>query len=117
MTGIPITNVNNNCSTGSTAFYGANTMVQAGVAECALALGFERMAPGSLGTSFPDRTPPTMMYNPELFKFRKLTHTNCSWGEASITLEEKMTTGENIGPGAPRMFCNGTNARFFIDLN
>lgn len=37
-------------------------MVKSGMVDCALALGFERMAPGSLGTNFADRTPPTMMY-------------------------------------------------------
>ncbi|KAH9172836.1 hypothetical protein EDB89DRAFT_1905739 [Lactarius sanguifluus] len=52
--GIPITDVNNNCSTGSTA------LVYAGDAHCARALGFERMAPGALGAkpAFPDRPSP-----------------------------------------------------------
>ncbi|KAI9453672.1 thiolase-like protein [Lactarius psammicola] len=60
LTGIPITNVNNNCSTGSTALVNAAAVVRAGDAHCALALGFERMAPGSLGTktAFPDRPSP-----------------------------------------------------------
>jgi 3-oxoacyl-(acyl-carrier-protein) synthase len=48
LTGIPIVNVNNNCSTGSTAFYQSNNLVKYGAAECVMALGFERMAPGSL---------------------------------------------------------------------
>ncbi|OZJ02313.1 hypothetical protein BZG36_04450 [Bifiguratus adelaidae] len=58
MTQIPIVNVNNNCSTGSTALYQARTMVEAGVVDCAMALGFERMAPGSLSSVFSDRTNP-----------------------------------------------------------
>jgi len=42
--------VNNNCATGSTALFYAVTLVRsAGEARCALALGFERMAPGPLG--------------------------------------------------------------------
>ena len=49
LTGIPITNVNNNCATGSTALLHAATLVRSGEARCALALGFERMAPGPLG--------------------------------------------------------------------
>jgi len=49
LTGIPITNVNNNCATGSTALFHAATLVRSGEARCALALGFERMAPGPLG--------------------------------------------------------------------
>ncbi|KAI8617828.1 thiolase-like protein [Chytriomyces sp. MP71] len=58
LTQIPIINVNNNCSTGSTALYMARNAVASGQAECALALGFEKMAPGSLGSNFPDRTAP-----------------------------------------------------------
>jgi len=60
LTGIPITNVNNNCSTGSAALVHAAAVVRAGDARCALALGFERMAPGALGTktAFPDRPSP-----------------------------------------------------------
>lgn len=45
-TGIPITNVNNSCATGSTALFQAATLVRACEARGALALGFERM-PGS----------------------------------------------------------------------
>jgi sterol carrier protein 2 len=60
LTGIPITNVNNNCATGSVALVHAAALVRAGHAHCALALGFERMAPGSLGTKpmWPDRPSP-----------------------------------------------------------
>src|ERR1700743_3321918 len=58
MTGIPIKNVNNNCSTGSTALYLAAQSVRGGLAECALALGFEKMQPGSLSVSFQDREQP-----------------------------------------------------------
>jgi len=48
MTGIPVVNVNNNCSTGSTALYLARQAVQSGAADCVLALGFEQMKPGAL---------------------------------------------------------------------
>jgi acetyl-CoA acetyltransferase len=58
MTGIPIVNVNNNCSTGSTALYLARQAVAAGAAECVLALGFEQMVPGALGDVFADRPSP-----------------------------------------------------------
>ncbi len=58
LTGIPIINVNNNCSTGSTALYLARQAVESGVVDCALALGFEQMAPGALGTVFEDRPNP-----------------------------------------------------------
>jgi acetyl-CoA acetyltransferase len=55
MTGIPIVNVNNNCSTGSTALYLARQMIETGAADCVLALGFEQMVPGALGMVFHDR--------------------------------------------------------------
>ncbi len=58
-TGIPVTNVNNNCSTGSTALYGARQAVRGGLADCALAIGFEKMEKGSLGTKYTDREQPT----------------------------------------------------------
>ncbi len=55
LTGIPIVNVNNNCSTGSTALYLARQAVASGVVDCALALGFEQMQPGALGSVWKDR--------------------------------------------------------------
>ncbi len=58
MTGIPIVNVNNNCSTGSTALFLARQTVASGAAECVLALGFEHMSPGALGSMFNDRPSP-----------------------------------------------------------
>ena len=58
MTGIPIVNVNNNCSTGSTALFLARQAVASGAADCVLALGFEQMSPGALGAMFKDRPSP-----------------------------------------------------------
>jgi sterol carrier protein 2 len=94
LTGIPIVNVNNNCSTGSAALFQANNAVRYGQVECALALGFERMKPGSLGTNFPDRAPPILLLNLR-----------------SAEIEQE-GLGENHGPGAPRMFGNGAQEYF-----
>jgi sterol carrier protein 2 len=58
LTGIPIYNVNNNCSTGSTALFMAKQFVQGGLADCVLAIGFEKMEKGSLGIKFTDRVNP-----------------------------------------------------------
>jgi sterol carrier protein 2 len=58
MTGIPIYNVNNNCSTGSTALFMAKQFVAGGIADCVMALGFEKMEKGSLGIKYNDRTNP-----------------------------------------------------------
>ncbi len=55
MTGIPIVNVNNNCSTGSTALFMARQLVESGAADCVLAVGFEQMKPGALGSVYTDR--------------------------------------------------------------
>lgn len=89
LTGIPVTNVNNNCSTGSTALFQASTLVRAGAAECALALGFEQMAPGSLTSHWPDRPAPGALLN-----------------AAARVAEDGLGAGENFGPYAPRMFAN-----------
>jgi acetyl-CoA acetyltransferase len=58
LTGIPVFNVNNNCSTGSTALFLARQAIEGGLAECVLALGFEKMERGALGSKFNDRTNP-----------------------------------------------------------
>jgi sterol carrier protein 2 len=58
LTGIPVVNVNNNCSTGSSALYLARQAVAAGAADCVLALGFEQMAPGALQEYYTDRPSP-----------------------------------------------------------
>ncbi|KAG8436888.1 hypothetical protein GDO86_007834 [Hymenochirus boettgeri] len=58
LTGIPIINVHNNCSTGSTALFMARQLVQGGLADCVLALGFEKMERGSLQSKYSDRTNP-----------------------------------------------------------
>lgn len=58
LSGVPIINVNNNCATGSSALFLARQAVESGMAECALALGFEEMRPGALGSMFNDRPNP-----------------------------------------------------------
>lgn len=58
MTQIPIYNVNNNCSTGSTGLYLGRTIIGHGGADCVLVVGFEKMMPGSLNNFFKDRSNP-----------------------------------------------------------
>lgn len=58
MTGIPVFNVNNNCATGSTAIYMAHELIKGGRSNCVLAVGFDKMEPGSLGLKYHDRTNP-----------------------------------------------------------
>jgi sterol carrier protein 2 len=58
LTGIPVFNVNNNCSTGSSALMLAAQAVAGGLAECVLAVGFEQMEKGALSAKWTDRTNP-----------------------------------------------------------
>lgn len=58
LTGIPALNVNNNCATGSSALFLARNSIRGGLADCVLALGFEKMEKGSLGMKFEDRVIP-----------------------------------------------------------
>ncbi len=82
LTGIPIVNVNNNCSTGSSALYLARQAVKGGLAQVTLALGFEKMEKGSLGVKYTDRTLPLDKHVGALVELR-------AWEEA---------------PPAPQMF-------------
>ncbi|KAF2399040.1 putative Non-specific lipid-transfer protein [Trichodelitschia bisporula] len=84
MTQIPIYNVNNNCSTGSTGLFMARNFIQHGQADCVLVVGFEKMFPGSLQTFFQDRTNPT----------------------ATTNLVMKETRGITNAPGAAQLFGN-----------
>jgi acetyl-CoA acyltransferase len=71
LTGIPVVNVNNNCSTGSSALYMARQAVRGGLADCALALGFEKMEKGSLGVKYTDRTNPIDRHLTTMFEVRE----------------------------------------------
>jgi acetyl-CoA acetyltransferase len=84
LTGIPVYNVNNNCSTGSTALYMAKQFVEGSLADCVLAMGFEKMEKGSLGIKYTDRTPPMLEHFKTMFEIR----------------------GRDDAPGAPMMFGN-----------
>jgi len=84
MTGIPIYNVNNNCSTGSTGLAMGRDIISFGGADCLLVVGFEKMMPGSLQSFFNDR-------------------------EAPVGTTAKMmaaTRGVSNAPGAAQMFGN-----------
>lgn len=74
MTGIPIYNVNNNCSTGSTALFLAKQLVEGGIADVTLAVGFEKMTPGALGGSaYPDRTNPMDKHTLKMAEMAEIT--------------------------------------------
>ncbi len=95
LTGIPIYNVNNNCSTGSTALFMAKQLIEGGLSDCTLALGFEKMEKGSLGSKFNDRTNPMdrhMMKMIELRKMKPAPPAPQLFGNAGIEHSEKYGT-------------------------
>lgn len=72
LSGIPIVNVNNNCSTGSTALFLARQAVEAGIVDVALALGFEQMNPGALAAVYNDRKPAMEMFSDAMTRAQTL---------------------------------------------
>jgi acetyl-CoA acetyltransferase len=71
LTGIPMLNVNNNCATGSSALFMARQAVRGGLADCVLALGFEKMERGSVGFKYTDRANPIDRHEEALFAVRE----------------------------------------------
>jgi len=78
--GLPIVNVNNNCSTGSSALYLARQAVESGAAECVLALGFEQMQRGALGSAWSDRPTP-------FARFDEVTTAVQGWTDAPMAAQ------------------------------
>ena len=94
-TGIPIYNVNNNCSTGSTALFLAKQLVEGGIADCTMAVGFEKMEKGSLGAKYMDRVNPLdkhMMLMMELRQFAPAPPAPQMFGNAGREHMEKYGT-------------------------
>ena len=103
MSGIPIVNVNNNCSTGSTALFLARQAVASGAADCVLALGFEQMNPGALGTQFQDRPSPFERFD---------AATDALVGHAEVPLALRYFGGA----GLAHMQQHGTQLRTFAKI-
>jgi acetyl-CoA acetyltransferase len=92
LSGIPIINVNNNCATGSSALYIGKRFIEGGIADCTLALGFEKMEKGSLGVKYTDRASPMGKFFSKMNKLRGV---------------------DRKKPGAPQMF--GNAAREYME--
>jgi acetyl-CoA acetyltransferase len=118
LTGIPVINVNNNCSTGSTALYLAAQAVRSGVAECALALGFEKMQRGSLQSTFEDRENPMQKHVLALNEKYEIAMPLAPWmfGAAGVEHMEKYGTTPDhfakIGEKNHRHSANNPYAQF-----
>jgi acetyl-CoA acetyltransferase len=91
LTGIPVVNVNNNCSTGSTALFLASQAVRSGTVDCALALGFEKMQKGSLQSTYDDREQPMMKHITALTELREFAFPVAPWmfGAAGVEHMDK----------------------------
>ena len=118
LTGLPVINVNNNCSTGSTALYLAAQAVRSGVAECALALGFEKMQRGSLQSTFEDRENPMQKHVLALNEKYDIAMPLAPWmfGAAGVEHMEKYGTTPDhfarIGEKNHRHSANNPYAQF-----
>ena len=95
LTKVPIYNVNNNCSTGSTGLALARTMVSNGAANCVLPVAFEKMSPGCLQNCFNDWESP----------LARLSEMNAD------------TTGITNAPRAAEIFGEYIEKRVFDDLH
>lgn len=73
MTGVPVYNVNNACSTGSSALFLGRQLITGGLADCVLAFGFEKMAKGSLSYTFQDRSNPLEVHLGHMNELREAT--------------------------------------------
>ena len=74
MTGIPIINVNNNCATGSTAFYLGVCAIKSGQANCVISLGFDKMKKGPLQMEVSSVSHPVYKYAEPLIRNNKFNH-------------------------------------------
>jgi acetyl-CoA acetyltransferase len=112
LTGIPVYNVNNNCSTGSTALFMAKQFIEGGLADCVLALGFEKMEKGSLAPKFMDRTQPMdkhMLLMMELRGFAQAPPAAQIFGNAGREhMERYGTTAEQLAKIAVKNHLHST---------
>ncbi|MFC9664648.1 lipid-transfer protein [Nocardia sp. NPDC127606] len=91
LTGIPVFNVNSNCSTGSSALFLAAQAIRGGLADCTLAIGFEKMQPGSLGSTYEDREQPMQRHLLAMAELREISFPPAPWmfGAAGLEHNEK----------------------------
>jgi acetyl-CoA acyltransferase len=87
LTGIPVFNVNSNCSTGSSALFLAGQAIRGGLADCTLAIGFEKMQPGSLGTTYVDREQPLQRHLLAMAELREIAFPPAPWMFGAAGLE------------------------------
>lgn len=95
MTGIPIYNVNNACASGSSALFLARQLIEGGLADCVMAMGFEKMQRGSLSATYSDRTNPMDKHIEVMFENYEFSHgpvTAQMFGNAGVEHMKKYGT-------------------------
>lgn len=96
LTGIPVFNVNSNCSTGSSALFLAAQAIRGGIADCTLALGFEKMQPGSLATSYDDREQPMQRHLLAMAELEELYFPPAPWMFGAAGIEHNKRYGSTV---------------------
>jgi len=95
LTGIPIYNVNSNCSTGANALILGKQLIETGQNDVVLAVGFEKMERGSLALKYTDRTQPMDLIISTMskkFEITKAPMTAQFFGNAGIEHMQKYGT-------------------------
>lgn len=96
LTAIPVFNVNSNCSTGSSALFLAAQAIRGGIADCTLAIGFEKMAPGSLGSTYNDREQPMQRHMMAMAALRDFHFPPAPWMFGAAGLEHNERYGSTV---------------------
>lgn len=91
LTGLPVFNINSNCSTGSSALYLAAQAIRGGLADCVLALGFEKMHSGSLSMDADNRAAPLGRHIDAMAELSEMASPPAPWmfGAAGLEHNEK----------------------------
>ncbi|MBX3509734.1 MAG: hypothetical protein KF700_00930 [Hyphomonadaceae bacterium] len=103
MTGMPVFNVSNACSTGSSAIYLARQAVESGATDVALAFGFEEMRPGALAV--------------DTSRVLPVDHFFARFGELDVHIDPAMAAPIMFGAaGARYLERYGASAEIFADV-
>ncbi|MFI2476181.1 thiolase C-terminal domain-containing protein [Nocardia xishanensis] len=113
LTGIPVVNVNNNCATGSTALMLAREWVGAGLADVALAVGFEQMTKEAMaGPATPPKTTTVdahLRVMAEQYDFGRAPMTTQFFGNAAVEHSKRYgTTPEQLAAVAVKNHAHST---------
>lgn len=116
LTGVPMVNMNNNCSTGSTALMYSRQMIAGGLADVTMAVGFEKMQRGSLDLGAEDRVSPLEHHVTSLQQLHEATASPIApqmWARAADDhMRRYGTTPEHFAKVAEKNHRHSTNNPF-----